>query len=81
MASDLNQVLGLARWIKAGQQGLSLEVGGAWSCSSRRCAEADTHSRMRLALARALFVKVRPYALPTRSIWYQLLSSSLHYFY
>ena len=45
MASDSIQVLDSVRVTKAGQQGLSLEVGGAWNCSSRRYIKVDTHSK------------------------------------
>ena len=43
-ASGPNQVLDLARRIKAGRQCPFREVGGAWSYSSRRRAKVDTWS-------------------------------------
>jgi hypothetical protein len=50
-----------ARKRKAGPQSHSLEVGGTFdrSLTLRRVVDVDARSRMRLALARALFVKVR----------------------
>jgi hypothetical protein len=59
--SDRNQALDSARRPKASLQSPSLEVGGAFDRSLTLCrvADVDTRSRMRLALARALFVKVR----------------------
>ena len=58
---DRNQALDSARKPKASPQSPSLEVGGMFdrSLTLGRAVDVDTRSRMRLALARALFVKVR----------------------